>query len=146
MCRCRGPDAAQHGIHLFLESIHGTITMTGHVRSTLTWHAPASSRLSSSLRVRDMMTSAYVISRQMWACALDPRHPCATNKWPDTQVHHSPASSRAPHSLRLCATPTNTDRTLMSASDHCVTSVRSVFLREKHFCNFATFSTLSQMC
>jgi hypothetical protein len=32
------------------------------------------------------------------------------------------------------------------ASGHCVTSVRSVFLNKKHFHDFATFSTLAQMC
>jgi hypothetical protein len=42
--------------------------------------------------------------------------------------------------------PVNIDRTLTSASDHSMTSVWSVFLSEKHFRDFATFSTLAQMC
>jgi hypothetical protein len=41
----------------------------------------------------------------------------------------------------------NTDRTLlMSASSHSVISVWLVFFSEKHFYDFATFSTPAQMC
>jgi hypothetical protein len=46
----------------------------------------------------------------------------------------------------FCVQPVNTDQTLTSAFGHSVTSVRLVFVSEKHFRDFAIFSTLAQMC
>jgi hypothetical protein len=65
--RCNPPDAELPSVRSFPERAHHTKIPTRHVRSTLTWHAPVSGHLSSSLCARAMMMSAYVIVCRTWA-------------------------------------------------------------------------------
>jgi hypothetical protein len=54
------PNTEPLRVRSFLERVHRTKIPTERVRSTLTWRAPVSGRLSSYLRVWATVTSAYV--------------------------------------------------------------------------------------
>jgi hypothetical protein len=89
---------------------------TRQVRGDLT--CPSVRSRTTTMRLRDKMTSAYVRSRRMQALRVRFTVSARHKRWPDAIVSDQAALGVKPSPLALCAPLPTTDRTLTPAFDH----------------------------